>query len=584
MSDQQFRRRNGRFAKRKVVDKETKCVNLMNEAKNIIEPDSSVRPAVCQGQRVVTITELAKNLKCSKCKNILDLNNIISEERAGLYSVLTIVCKDCQIEVKVPTGKTVKIDGRSYAEHNLGFIMGSIHSGTGSTGLQKILACANTPIMSSDLYKRYEKVIGKFIDEEAKDSCRRAAAEERHLVLNNVEKICKEMPPDVVVDIYPYLDRLRTLHIPQSPLNAHQPIDENAPNEGFDTALGNIGSAKSMKADAGVALITNSLILKENHLNVKVIIGDEDSSMIASVRKTNKDATFHKLADKNHLSKNFSNELYIIDKTRKEIMRKGVIPHIKKCFNYAIAQNKGNSSQLASVLRMIPGHLYGQHENCTEWCNRRNNLSKQMVKLTDEALYNDLKVLFDMYANNAQKFSVAASSQGNESINNMIAHKAPKNICLSRSAACDYRVVSAVCTKNDGDKSIINIREKMNLLGGPHTATYMNGIDRKRKLRAFLDSTRLKKLRRIELKVKREALRKSAEKLEGVQYLSNCGINHTLEKEKVVNKISADNSIIVYFDLETSSLRIDCDILQISAISGERTFNVYILPQQEIDL
>ncbi|XP_066596946.1 uncharacterized protein [Prorops nasuta] len=207
-----------------------------------------------------------------------------------------------------------------------------------------------------------------------------------------------------------------------------------------------------------------------------------------------------------------------------------------------------------------------------------------MVKLTDDALYNDLKVLFDMYANNAQKFSVAASSQGNESINNMIAHKAPKNICLSRSAACDYRVASAVCTKNDGDKSIINIREKMNLLGGPHTATYMNGIDRKRKLRAFLDSTRLKKLRRIELKVKREALRKSAEKLEGGQYLSNCGTNHTLEKEKVVNKISAYNSIIVYFDLETSSLRIDCDILQISAISGERTFNVYILPQQEIDL
>jgi len=40
------------------------------------------------------------------------------------------------------------------------------------------------------------------------------------------------------------------------------------------------GSAKAMEADAGAALVTNSTILKEVGLNVRVMIGDEDSSTI----------------------------------------------------------------------------------------------------------------------------------------------------------------------------------------------------------------------------------------------------------------------------------------------------------------
>lgn len=62
------------------------------------------------------------------------------------------------------------------------------------------------------------------------------------------------------------------------------------------------GSAKAMEADAGADLINNSKILKEAGVNVRVVIGDEDSSTIAAVRKDNSE-TIHKLADKNHLVK-----------------------------------------------------------------------------------------------------------------------------------------------------------------------------------------------------------------------------------------------------------------------------------------
>jgi len=137
-----------------------------------------------------------------------------------------------------------------------------------------------------------------------------------------------------------------------------------------DCRLNFHGSAKAMEADAGAELVNDSKILKEVGLNVRVIIGDEDSSTVAAIRKGSKEI-IHKLADKNHLVKHFVSELYGLAKMHKEINGKGVIPHIKKCFTYAISQNKGKSSELADTLRSIPDHLFGRHENCKEWCQRK---------------------------------------------------------------------------------------------------------------------------------------------------------------------------------------------------------------------
>ncbi|EFN81799.1 hypothetical protein EAI_04162 [Harpegnathos saltator] len=97
-----------------------------------------------------------------------------------------------------------------------------------------------------------------------------------------------------------------------------------------------------MEADTGADLINNSKILHDTGLNVLVVIGDEDSSTIAAVRKGNP-YKIYKLADKNHLKKNFGKELYDLAKFYKELNKTGVIKHIKKCFSYAIAQNKGKS-------------------------------------------------------------------------------------------------------------------------------------------------------------------------------------------------------------------------------------------------
>lgn len=299
-------------------------------------------------------------------------------------------------------------------------------------------------------------------------------------------------------------------------------------------------------------------------------------------------AVIHKLADKNHLVKNFVSELYTLSNSFKELKKSGVINHLKKCFTYAIAQQKGRTADLASAIRNIPDHVYNSHENCGEWCKRCDDNTQQTIVLKDESLYLSLRELFEKYANNAAKFSVVASSQANESLNNMIACKAPKMRCYSKSQSADVRVASAVLSKNEGDQGIIRVTQLLGLQAGTYTSAYCLRSDKLRIIKSSRKVTRESKLRRIQLVANRQNLRKKKERREGITYKTNCGIEMMSEKisieEKIDDRSTNNTTKIIYFDLETAGFEIESDILQIAAISEAFEFNVYILPSQAIPI
>lgn len=116
-----------------------------------------------------------------------------------------------------------------------------------------------------------------------------------------------------------------------------------------------------------------------------------DSSMIAAVRNDCPGVTFHKLADKNHLTKNFTKDLYKMRDAHSQLNRKGAITHIKKCFGYTLSQNKGDSENLANTLIDLTNHLFDQHENCGDWCESDK---KHSVKFSDVELYKKLVQFF----------------------------------------------------------------------------------------------------------------------------------------------------------------------------------------------
>ncbi|KAG5866740.1 hypothetical protein JTB14_003908 [Gonioctena quinquepunctata] len=225
----------------------------------------------------------------------------------------------------------------------------AVHSGIRETAVNKLLNCLNIPTIGSHVLKKYEREIGPALEAAVKELFRRAGGEERGSVIEKKEKLRQELPQDIVDEIYPFMRTLGPLTNP----NLHPDmIDYDLKRiEKFDAAIGNIvniivsydmswkffWNVKAMEPDVGTALVPFS-ILKGAGLNVRVPIGDEDSSTIAAVRQGNIETIFE-LADSNHLKKNFASTLYDLRKDYKVMREMEVIPHLKKCFSYALMQS-----------------------------------------------------------------------------------------------------------------------------------------------------------------------------------------------------------------------------------------------------
>lgn len=98
------------------------------------------------------------------------------------------------------------------------------------------------------------------------------------------------------------------------------------------------------------------------------------------------------------------------------------------------------------------------------------------------------------------------------------------------------------------------------------------------------------KKRHMDLKKLRVALRHRKENVEDrIIYKSNCALltEPAVEFEKndesnIEEEEDNDSNIIVLLDLETSGFEINCNILQIGAKCGKKSFLIYINPVRDI--
>ena len=119
---------NGRLCKQKVIEQRLKAGKGRAEArkrKKLIEEGQVMNERfVIDGNRIVNIEELRKNLKCQQCQSQLSLDNIKSESREGLHSNLHITCIECQITNVVATGKKVQSESSNLSEMNASAVLG----------------------------------------------------------------------------------------------------------------------------------------------------------------------------------------------------------------------------------------------------------------------------------------------------------------------------------------------------------------------------------------------------------------------------------------------------------------------------
>lgn len=351
------------------------------------------------------------------------------------------------------------------------------------------------------------------------------------------------------------------------------------------------GTSKGMEADVGATLCTKSSILKEVNMEVGILCGDDDASTIKAVRAVSSHPVV-KLSDINHTQKGLSNCLYEM-KGFKDL-NSNAIDYLKRCFSYALAQNVGNVTGLATALRAIPLHIYNDHSLCMEWCGHVKgieNYDHTMVPggFNDSRLRDKLVKIFEELAQKCHKFAFGSSSQGCESLNSSMAHHASKMICYSLSESADFRFACSVSEKNCGDDYLHKVQEILQQSPTAKASKYFSQRKRKRDSRKRVSESKEGKKRRLQLKQERKQLRMNKEKREGTTYQSDVG----LFTDSVINDAILFNgaqdlptvqSPIVYFDLETGGFGAKADILQIAARCNASNFDIYINPIEQISL
>ena len=351
------------------------------------------------------------------------------------------------------------------------------------------------------------------------------------------------------------------------------------------------GTAKGMEPDVGVEIVQS---IEEKGVRVETLVMDDDTTTMSRIRRE-LDHKITKWSDTNHTAKHLVSSLYALQKKHKSLTS-NTISYLKKCFNYALAQTKGDPEKCKEAIGQIVPHAFGNHERCGEWCGAKANPTtyehKTMKKdLFGESLHQDLKSVFEVFSSNAEKIAPGGSTREVESFNNVVASKAQKRTHFSGSGNLSRRVGCAVAQKNMGNTYVSEIFKKVGLSPGKVSLQEAQKRDSERKRQLHYERLPSVKRRKVDRKLKENSLLIAKENKEGTTYKSAVATRHPSDLSSIpaASRPPAQKCVeytehvnVVFCDIETSSLQEKADILQIAACCCGATFNQYITPTRAI--
>jgi len=121
-----------------------------------------------------------------------------------------------------------------------------------------------------------------------------------------------------------------------------------------------------MEPDIAIEIIAKNKDFEKHNVKLGTLIGDDDSSTIAAVRRECSHPVA-KWSDLNHATKKLSKALWA------QKIPKDVIEYLKYCFGCALKKNKGNVEATENAIKNIIPHAFDEHAKC-EWCRYAGEL------------------------------------------------------------------------------------------------------------------------------------------------------------------------------------------------------------------
>ncbi|XP_071056943.1 uncharacterized protein [Onthophagus taurus] len=356
------------------------------------------------GRRIVDVSSFMKQIceigyhnpfNCS----VVDMH-IISEQRNGLSSQITLQCKMCGIQKKITT------DSINTSKINDSVVLAATSIGIGYSQADEFFSVLDIPFMANKTYNNSQDNIAHIIHDSALKSMEEAAKEEAEIA-KNIGDVNKNGIPCITVVVDGAWSK-RSYNVNYNALsgvaciigqrtgkllylnirNKYCCICARAEhNESYKTdhiCYKNWnGSSTAMKSDIIVEGFKCSI---EMHgLKYTKIVGDGDSSVYKKILETRPygSACIEKIECRNHLDRNLGTKLREISRRKKSLSTNCCVPisirkhimtstqrlciAIKKATQYRATETNDLADKIKLLKHDIlncPSHIFGEHKDC----------------------------------------------------------------------------------------------------------------------------------------------------------------------------------------------------------------------------
>jgi len=231
------------------------------------------------------------------------------------------------------------------------------------------------------------------------------------------------------------------------------------------------GSSKAMEAAALVKMLQR--MPEEKGVSICTIVSDDDSNARAKAKQENNGGLLPLtveepkfLADPSHRKRVFAKSIYNLANASAKVstVSKGMAAHLKYCYGACVKRYRHlTPNELSEKVYNILEHISDTHEKCDKsWCYNKKAMEEnktylapndhRLDKTKHTVAYDQLKKIFDQYANSAQMgyCNHPFDTQTNEAMNQAIATLAPKSICYSSTTSLNSRIALVVGIHNLG--------------------------------------------------------------------------------------------------------------------------------------
>lgn len=499
----------------------SKCTRTVQETLQGVE----LNEFIVSGRRIVDIGNFFQNVITFRHLELFSCTNehlvIAGEQRIGLESKFILACKMCNAR------KTVSSDNPQLMNINEASVLGTVATGGGYSQLREFLAICDIPQMGPHLYTRTEKMMSSYIHDTAWELIENAGKEEARLAIEEGRIDSDNIPMITVIADGAWSKRSYKVNYNASSgvaviigqktgkllflgiRNKYCCVCVRAKSKSLDCPehlCFKNWDKPSTGMEADIILEGFLRSVEMHNLKYVYLVGDGDSSVTKKLTEARPygNRLVQKIECCNHLLRNFCTKLR--DLVQKRISSKKIvvpipqrnvlnnsIKRLRNGIQGAIKHASENAALSHSVkLQMLrkdvlngPSHVFGDHSSCSAYfCDKKTDQLNWIPDMKDSGLYQDIMVIVDRIARNAESLVLNMNNNAAECYNAVLSKFiGGKRINFSARRSYQTRCEAAAISYNAAPGQLTRwIHKKaVNRSPGKHTKTYIKSLQLREK-------------------------------------------------------------------------------------------------------